>query len=175
MLVVTGCSGAATRPGVSAPPLASAAPVLTAPSPQSSQVSSVDKVEEQVLSVYRKFWVEALPAAYAAKRAERRAILEPVMVDPALSDWLVSMVRLDRAGQKRVGQAVLLTQDVTRRGNVAVVKGCLDTYNVGKMEVKTHRFVSRGVRRDAVRVWLLRSDDGAWRVSVTMLPKDPRC
>jgi DNA helicase TIP49 (TBP-interacting protein) len=135
----------------------------------------VDKVEEQILSVYRKFWVEALPSAYAAERAARRAILEPVMVDPALSEWLVSMVKLDRAGQQRVGQAVLLTQKAERKGNVAVVKGCLDTYNVGKIDVESGRFLGRGLRREAVRVWLVRSDDGAWRVSGTLILKDPRC
>jgi hypothetical protein len=131
--------------------------------------------EEQVVALYRRYFTTALPAAAAAPRAERRAILEPLMGEPGLSGALALLLSIDRAGQRLYGQAVPVSHVVQLRDGAAVLKGCINSYEMGRIDVATGKYVTRGQPREAVLMTFKRGEDGTWRVYGAYFPKDPRC
>jgi hypothetical protein len=150
------------------------------PSPSSAAPRSVTATpsgtaEQQVLALYRRYWTTALPAAAAVPRAERRAVLGPLMAEPALSGALVLLLSVDRAGQRLYGHAVPISQTLQWRDGAAVLRGCLNSYQTGRIDVDTGKYVSRGRPREAVLMTFQTGDDGTWRVSAMYFPKDPRC
>jgi hypothetical protein len=177
VLVLGGCSTShATPEGTPTPavPVTSTS-VSASPTAVSSQVASTGTAEEEILAEYRRLWRQVIPAAAAAKPADRRALLAPVMMDPALSEHLAWLIKLDRAGQKSVGRSEPLTEVIQRQGDTAVVKGCLDSSNVATVEVESGAYVGRGLPHEVVVVTFERADDGKWRISGWKFPKDPRC
>jgi hypothetical protein len=174
-LVVLGAS-ACVGEG-SATPRSTPSPVSPAPSstPRSVTAAPTGTDEEQVLALYRRYWTTVLPAAASVPRAQRPAILEPIMVEPALSGALALLLSIDRAGQRLYGHAVPVDQVLQRRDGGAVLKGCLNSYEMGRIDVDTGKYVSRGQQREAVLMTFHRGEDGAWRVYGIYFPKDPRC
>jgi hypothetical protein len=172
MLVLGGCSAPEPAP---APAIIVPSPPPLSPSPMSSHVASTGAEQERILDEYRRLWREVIPAAAAAKPSERREILESAMVDPALSEHLAWLIKLDRAGQRSVGRSEPIGEVIRRHGNTAVVTGCLNSANVATVEVPSGRYVSRGLAQEVVVVTYVRGDDTAWRVSGWKFPKDPRC
>jgi hypothetical protein len=172
VLGVSACVGE----GPSTPwPSPTLTPQASSTAPRSVTAAPTGTVEDQIRAVYRHYWTTALPAAAAAPRAERRAILEPVMVEPALSSELALLLSIDREGQELFGHAVPVSQVVQQRGGAAVLRGCLDSHQMGRIEADTGRYVYRGVPREAVLMTFKLGEDGRWRVSGTYLPEDPRC
>lgn len=166
--VLAGCgsSAAPSKPATAAVPTASAVPL-----PAGS--SGPDQLH--ILTLYRRYWTEVLPAAAAAPAGERRAILDKIMVEPGTSALLALLLRLDRAGRRFYGQATLITQVVEQQGATALVRGCINSYGLAQQETATGKFISRGVPREAVLMTFQRTSDGGWRVYGTYFPKDPRC
>jgi hypothetical protein len=179
VLVLGGCStSAATPEGTPTPAVpvgSTSASASASPTAVSSQIASTGTAEEEILAEYRRLWRQVIPAAAAAKPADRRALLEPVLMDPALSEHLAWLIKLDRAGQKSVGRSEPLAEVIQRQGDTAVVKGCLDSSNVATVEVESGTYVGRGLPHEIVVVTFERADDGKWRVSGWKFPKDPRC
>jgi hypothetical protein len=136
--------------------------------------SASGSAEGQILALYRRYWT-ALPAAAAVPRAERRAILEPLMVEPALSGALALLLSIERAGHRLFGSAVPVSQVLQRRDGAAALRGCIDSSEMGQIDVDTGKYVSRGRPREAVLMAFQLGDDGTWRVSAMYFPKDPRC
>ncbi|MCW2567427.1 MAG: hypothetical protein JWN54_1524 [Mycobacterium sp.] len=175
MSACVGEGSAAPRPSSSLSPSLPPAPSPSSSAPRSVTATPSGTAEEQVLALYRRYWTTVLPAAAAVPRAERRALLEPLMVEPALSGALALLLSIDRAGQRLYGHAVPVSQVVQWRDGAAVLRGCINSYEMGRIDVDTGKFVSRGRPREAVLMAFQIGDDGAWRVSAMYFPKDPRC
>jgi hypothetical protein len=174
-MVVLGTPACANERSPMPRPSPSVAPQLSSPAPKSVTAAPTGTAEQQILAVYRRYWTTVLPAVAAVPRGERRAILEPIMVEPALSSALALLLSMDRAGHKLYGHAVPVSQVLQRRGNAAALKGCIDSSGTGSVDVETGQYVSRGLRREAVLMTFTLGDDGVWRVYGMYFPKDPRC
>jgi hypothetical protein len=172
VLGAAACSGG--DPGPVPPPVPPASTGSGATS--SPQVSPTGTVEEQIIAQYRRFWLEALPAAQAAPPDRRKAILAPVATEPALSFFVAGIYHdEEEMGQKTYGHFIPLTETVKRRGGVALVTGCIDTSKAGKKDATTGRILTRGSGREAMLATLLRGSDSVWRISETGFPKETRC
>jgi hypothetical protein len=161
VLGVAGCSG--NQKGPVDPPV---------PSPT---VRATGTLEEQILGQYRRFWTESLPAAEAADPTQRKEILAPVVMEPALSFLVEGIRQLDGTGQKLYGHAVPIGETVKRGRGIALVTGCLDSSHAGKKDANSGRILTRGSDREFALVTLKVGSDSVWRVYQTGLPEGRRC
>jgi hypothetical protein len=131
--------------------------------------------EQQILAQYRRYWTTAFPAAAAAPRAGRRAILQPVVTEPGLSTTLAWLMGLDGAGESVYGRAAPITQTLEEQGELVLARGCLDSSQTGKLQARSGKIITRGLRREAVLMWFKLDSDGVWRVYGSYFPKGARC
>ena len=190
VILVAGCTAdeeygglpdaAVTAPGSPSP----APPGPTGPSgsqPSASPGStagpsgSAPTTEAAVVGQYRRFWVEALPAAAAAPAGRRRALLAPATAEPELTHLVRSLAALDADGRRNYGADVPVGQSVRVSGDLALVRGCLDSRRSGVADAATGTPVTRGVARNPVRADLTRGPDGRWRVSAVTYPRGAKC
>lgn len=128
------------------------------------------------MAQFRKFWTDALPKASAAPAAQRRAILEPVATDPALSQLVDTMRGQEQDGYRGYGVDIVLSAAIEgREKSLVLVRACLDSSNTGLVEVKTQRKVSPGRSKNPVRVNLKPDQIGTWRVSYIDVIEDGTC
>lgn len=164
------------RPRATAPATGSPPTVASAARPSAPRKSTgTPSVEASIVTQYRRFWVDALPAAAAAPPARRSAILAPVTAEPQLSHLVRSLASLDARGQRDYGADVPVRQTVQVSGELALVDGCLDSSHSGVADAATGAPVTRGVPRNPVRADLTRGRDGVWRVSAVTYPPDSTC
>lgn len=172
LTLLTGCPGT-PEPSGSLPPTPSATPSSTASAMPSPSTSLTD--EQQILAQYKRFWLEALPAAFSAPASQRRSILEPVVTDPELTVLVDNLAALNERGEKDYGVNRPLRQTVEIRQNLSLVTGCLDSSGSGVAEAKTGRKKTKGVPQNPVRVNLRRTAGQAWRVSAVTYPGGRSC
>jgi len=168
LAVLAGCTGGPGKPSdvpTRGAGTTSAAPVSASPSPSPSPsaVAPTGTAEEQILAQYRKFWTEALPAAFAAPAAQRRSILAPVVMDPLLKRLLEDVSALDAKHQTSRGRPTLVKHVVTRTGASATVFGCLDFSKTAIVDRSTGRIVEPGNPRYPLRTRFARGSDHVWR------------
>jgi hypothetical protein len=157
------------------PPTSNPRPSKTATeSPRPSPTSSPTD-EQQILAQYQRFWTDVLPRAYAAPAVNRRAILKPVVVDPALTRLLRNMSAQDADSKRAYGFDRPLRQKVERVNELSLVRGCLDSSKSGLLNVKTGKKISRGPALNPVLVNLRHGNDGVWRVSFVKFSGGTKC
>jgi hypothetical protein len=168
-VVLTGCTSGGVRteepPSRAAESTAELSPASQAPSPGS---------EDRILLQYAAFW-RALAAAGEADVSARRALLEPVAVDPELSRSLRGMRAADSLGQELYGAVVPRVRDVQVSGNEATVTDCQDASAAGRRRKKDGQVVTRGGERDSTEVTMRRDVDGTWRVATIDYRPDEQC
>jgi hypothetical protein len=171
LVVVAACTGDGERYGE-----------LPTPEPSASKKSSLSPSpspslsdEQQIIAQYKRFWTEVLPKAYAARRSERQAILQPVVVDPALTKLLRNMAAQDADGKRAYGADIPLRQNVEVVKELSLVRGCLDSSKSGLMEAQSGKKLNRGPAQNPVLVNLMHSLDGSWRVSFVKFPGGSKC
>jgi hypothetical protein len=135
--------------------------VPTSPVPSASPTGTA---EEQILAQYKRFWTQALPDAFAAPAADRRAVLAPVAMDPALSQLVTGIANLERRGQTNYGFDQPISQTLRRVKKQALVRGCLDSSHSGLAEIESGKRLQRGDPRNRVLVRLDLDVDNVWRV-----------
>jgi hypothetical protein len=139
-------------------------------------VSPSGTAEEQILAQYRRFWTDSLPSAQAASDANTRSrLLAPTVMEPALSLLVEGMAGLDRKGKRAYGYDIPLREVIERKGDTALVTGCLDSSHTGVKEDRTGRKLTVGVPTNPVFVTLKRASDRIWRVYGTQFPGGRRC
>jgi hypothetical protein len=132
--------------------------------------------DEAIKAQYRRFWTETLPKAYAATGAgNRRKILEPAAVDPALTRLLENMASQDADSKRAYGADIPLRESVERMNDLSLVRGCLDSSQSGLIDGASGRKISRGPARNPVLVNLRRGRDNIWRVSFVKFPGGNKC
>ena len=158
LVMLTACGGPVKPAGEPSPSRSAYAPpvaVTTGP--------AAHQVEAQA----RLFVTEALPTAYAAPVATRRAILSPLTMDPALAGYLQAMATVDRNGQQSRGYAHPFALSVRLDGPMAVVYMCANTADSGLYDRKTGRQVQHGIPRDSIQLTLKKDPAAVWKVAAT--------
>lgn len=159
VLGAAGCSGDAKGPVD--PPIPSATSSTASVAPTASPTGTA---EEQILAQYRRFWTEALPAAFEAPSDRRRNVLEAVTTDPLLPELLRLAAGFDDNNQVASGTPVVLKEVVSRSSRLeAVVFGCLDMRLAIRTDRTSGRVIYRGQRRDPNQAYFRLGTDGAWR------------
>lgn len=120
--------------------------------------------EAAVLAAYREFFARQTEISMASKE-QRRALLEPFTVDPALERVLRGMFAAEELGEVGYGEPVVNPTVQSVDGDTATVTDCQDTSKTGRMKRGTGKVTTRGLKRDNVSTTMLRGEDGVWRVS----------
>jgi len=146
------------------PPSTSLTPLPPPPPPAGTTSPSTD-TNQAVLSQYRHFWA-ALPAVSGAPPQDRRALLEPLAVNPELDSLLNGMAKQDSAAKGIYGQNVLSPRlQSSGQTSIAVVTDCQDSSGSGVADRKTGRHLTVGVKRNPAATTLHQGADGTWRVA----------
>ncbi len=152
------------------PPTSSATPSAAAPN-----VSPSLTTEQQILAQYERFWTEAAPASDSASNHERRAILAPVVMNPQLDLMLNNAAVLNARGERSYGVDRPLRQTVVINGDLALVRGCLDSSKSGIADKASGRPKTRGVPQNPVLANFRRGADFVWRISGITYPGGRSC
>lgn len=162
VLALTGCSsdnGVQTEDPVAA--------VATTPTP------SAASEHKAILTAYREFFA-AQTRISKAPAAERRAMLEPLATDPALSRVLRGMLAADDADEVGYGKEVIDPRVTRVDGDEAEIADCQDTSGAGRKNRGTGKVITRGTPQAEVEATMQRGADGTWRVA-TVDYKDDEC
>jgi hypothetical protein len=174
VLGASGCTGGG--PGPVDPPLPQSSESSTASSLQRSPVASPSgTAEEQILSQYRRFWIETYRSAFAAPSSRRASVLQPVVADPLRAELLRLAAAQDRLLRTSTGLPRLLRQVVSRNGGEAVVFGCLDMSGVVVVDRRTSKEVARGPSKGVTNTYFRRGADGVWRANALNQPVGAKC
>lgn len=157
------------------PPSRTTAPSLTPSAAGVSQNGIAPVERDKIRAQYRRFWSEVLPEAYNSDSSRRRAILEPYVVDPALSKLLQNMASQDAAGQRAYGVDIPISETIEKVNDLSLVRGCLDSSKSGIRDAATGKKLNRGPERNPVLVNLRRSSEDVWRVSFIKFPGGRVC
>lgn len=97
---------------------------------------------------------------------QRHRALEPVAVDPILSEIVDAAARFDSQGLDYYGSVVQHPYWVTPVNGeaFAVMRDCQDQSQYGSVYVATNVKRSVGVDRNSLQAGFVRGDDGVWRV-----------
>jgi hypothetical protein len=173
-LGLTSCSNDDERPGrlptETTPGRVGTSPAHTTPSATPSLTD-----EQQIIAQYRRFWLQALPAGAAAAPARRRAIFAPVVTEPELGVLMNNFAYFDGRGEKAYGVNTPLRQSVVMSGSTALVTGCLDSHNAGRLNAGSRKKLTKGVDRNPVRANLKKGADSIWRVSTVIFTGGTEC
>lgn len=171
--LLAGCTGQEQYGTVPTGSWSPGASESVSPTPSASPSLSED---EHIMAQLRKFWTDALPKAYAAPAAQRRAILEPVTMEPQLSQLLRNMSAQDKEGYRVYGVDKIITASVEeKQDGIVLIDTCLDSTQTGLVEIKTGKKSDQGPAENPIKVNLKRAPDGVWRVSFIELQKGTRC
>lgn len=129
--------------------------------------------QEAILAAYRAFF-DAQTGISEAPAAERRAMLEPLATDPALSRVLRGMLAADDAGEVGYGKEVIDPRVTRVDGDEAEIADCQDTSTAGRKNRSTGKVITRGTPEADVEATMQRGADGTWRVA-TVDYKDDEC
>ena len=169
---VTGCSsnGIATSSGPSGSP----STAEQSSSPPVPAASGIGGGRDAVLGQYSTFWQVLTPAS-RLPAFERRQKLASVSADPELRSLLNGIAKQRSQGHAFYGAArphAVVKQYLPQQG-LAVVDDCQDATAAGLLDLRTHRQLTRGVRRNHVVVTLHRGADEVWRVTFVSFPRTP--
>jgi hypothetical protein len=156
------------------PPAASSRAAPSSPGAEPSPTASPTD-EQQIIAQYRRFWLQTLPAVFAAAPAQRRALLTPVVMNPQLDTLLTNLAALEANGEKDYGTSIPLRQTTRITNRTALVTGCLDSRKAGIVDARSGRMKSHGVARNPVRATLKKNDDAVWRVYAVAYPGGTSC
>ncbi|MGQ0631499.1 MAG: hypothetical protein ACT4P1_10680 [Sporichthyaceae bacterium] len=148
------------------PPAAVDAP--TTPGPTSSAPSE----EQTILAAYREFFARQTEISLAPKE-ERRLLLEPFTVDPALERVLRGMFAAEEFGEVGYGAPELDPTVASIDGDEATIADCQDTSETGRKKRTSGKITTKGFDEDSVRTTMRRGPDGSWRVSSVDYVDDP--
>ncbi len=128
--------------------------------------------EAAILAAYREFFARQTEISMAPKE-QRRLLLEPFTVDPALERVLRGMLAAEEIGEVGYG-APEVNPEVDRvDGDEATVLDCQDTREFGRKKVSGGELTTRGIKHATVVVTMKRGADGAWRVASVDYPEKP--
>lgn len=136
------------------------------PSPTTSETDAI-------VAAYREFFARQTEIS-AAPKEQRRSLLEPFTVDPALNRVLRGMFAAEDIGEVGYGTPVLAPSVEKIDGDSATVTDCQDTSESGRKKLDGGKITTRGVKNAKAVVTLKRGPEGRWRVSTVAYP-DERC
>lgn len=175
LVLAAGCGAGAqpgglpSAPGTSRPSISpSASESLTPP-----VAVTTGTPEEQAAAQAKLFISRALPAAYAAAATQRRTILQPFAIEPALRTYLTTMTDLDKQGRVRRGATTIISQTVERSGNTALVRMCGNTDTSHIFDKSTGQRLTKAGMREIILI-TLKLTGSVWKVSGTD-PTDQKC
>lgn len=168
---LSGCSsnGIATSAGPSGLPSTAGRP--SSPTPSASGTSGG---RNAVLAQYETFWQLLTPAS-RLPASERRQKLAAVSADPELRSLLNGIAKQRSQGHAFYGapRPHAVIKQYLPQQDLAVVDDCQDATGAGVVDLRTHRKLTKGVRRNHVVVTLHRGADAVWRVTFVAFPKSP--
>ncbi|WP_146087329.1 hypothetical protein [Thermomonospora echinospora] len=133
--------------------------------PSSSPPSTSPESEAEVIKDAYEQFAALLDRAHTLPAASRRQHLSTYMTDPQLSRVLDRIEKLRADGLVAYGTTVVHIKSVLIDGNDATVHDCQDTRNAGLMRADTHKKISRGVKEENIKSYMLKGADGRWRIS----------
>lgn len=136
------------------------------PSPTASQ-------NDAILAAYRAFFARQTDISLAG-RDDRRALLEPIATDPALSRVLRGMFAADEIGEVGYGEAVVNPTVTKVDGDSATITDCQDTSKSGRMKRAGGKITTRGTSEAKVEATAKRGPDDQWRIA-TVDYQDATC
>lgn len=149
------------------------APIAASAAVTPTPTAAADEADEAaILAAYREFFARQTEISMAPKE-QRRVLLEPFTVDPALERVLRGMFAAEEIGEVGYGAPEVDPQVDGVNGDKATVLDCQDTREFGRKKVSDGELTTRGIKHAKVVATMQRGADGAWRVASVVYPEEP--